>query len=102
MEFGGGGNACCYGGDLAILNKDGLVFDGRGAGAVDDADVGEENLWGVDFDVAEDVRREGLGLESVTGRVRARIAMGAKRGRMQVLRWDEFTRIRSEVGDQAI
>ena len=39
-----------------------LVFEGGGAGAVDDADVGEEDCGGVDFDVLGDGRREGGGL----------------------------------------
>ncbi len=38
-------------GDLSVFDEDGLVFDGGGAGAVDDADVGEEDGGGVDFDV---------------------------------------------------
>ena len=47
-----------------------MVFEGSGAGAVDDADVGEEDRGGVDFDVLEDVGGEagGLGLECCEGR----------------------------------
>ncbi len=51
-----------------------LVFGGRGAGAVDDADVGEKDRGGVDFDVLEDVGGEpgGLGLIGVGVRAKAR------------------------------
>ena len=38
-----GGVSCGDAGDLAVFDEDGLVFEGSGAGAVDDADVGEEN-----------------------------------------------------------
>jgi len=50
--------------DLAVFDEDRLIFEGGGAGAVDDADVREKDLRGVDFDVLEDVGRElwGLGL----------------------------------------
>jgi hypothetical protein len=46
-------------GDLAVLNEDGMVFEESGAGAVDDADVGEENLRGADFDELCDGGGEG-------------------------------------------
>jgi len=45
-------------GDLAVFDEDGLVFEGSGASAVNDADVGEEDGGSVDFDVLEDVRGE--------------------------------------------
>ena len=67
MAFAGARDGCGDGGDLAVLDEDGLVFDGCGAGAVDDADVGEEDLRGVDFDVAQNVGGEGLGLEGCDG-----------------------------------
>ena len=56
-------------GDFSVFDEDGLVFEGSGARAVDDADVGEEDLWGVDFDVLEDFGGEGggLGLEGSGG-----------------------------------
>jgi hypothetical protein len=60
---GSGGGFFGDAGDLAVFDEDGLIFEGRGAGAVDDADVGEENGWGVDFDVLEDVGGESGGLD---------------------------------------
>ena len=33
------------GGDLAVVDDDGLVFDGRGAGSVDYTDVRERDDW---------------------------------------------------------
>src|SRR5271170_291371 len=50
---GGGGGFFGDAGDLAVLDEDGLVFEGGGARAVDDAGVGEEDGGGVDFDVSE-------------------------------------------------
>ena len=53
-------------GDLAVFDEDGLIFEGSAAGAVNDADVREEDLRGADFDVLEDVRGE-LGAVSREG-----------------------------------
>ncbi len=49
-------------GDLAVFDEDGLVFEGSGAGAVDDADVGEEDLGSCDLDVLCYGGSEGGGL----------------------------------------
>ena len=78
-------------GDLAVFDEDGLVFEGSGTGAVDDADVCEEDCGGVDFDVLEDVGGE-LGVWAGRLRVKvmnragvaARVTARAKQGRMYV------------------
>jgi len=49
---GAGGGFFGDAGDLAVFDEDGLVFEGSGAGAVDDADVGEKDVRGADFDVS--------------------------------------------------
>ena len=42
-DVGCGGGLFGDAGDLSVFNEDGLVFEGRGTGAVDDADVSEED-----------------------------------------------------------
>jgi hypothetical protein len=81
-------------GNFAVFDEDGLVFKGRGAGAVDDADVGEKDRGGVDFDVLENVRggSGGLGLK-VEGKGKEQ-GWGHSTGEARAhvcLRWDEFT-----------
>ncbi len=47
-------------GDLAMVEDDGLVFDRRGARAVDYADVGKRDDWRVDGEEGRNARRKAV------------------------------------------
>ncbi len=85
-------------GDLAVFDEDGLVFEGGGAGAVDDADVGEESPGAIDSDEFGDCRGRGLCVGDGGGGEADRQGGGAATVH-GVLLWGEFTRDLAGRGD---